>query len=987
MTEVSTDKSWNSILNYNSINYNIKSLRERCYKKINKVMVCVIVIMLISMLIPTTCGQSREGTIGGIISDMSTGNAIYGASVSITGKKADGSDFLTGIFTNEHGYYELVVPVGDYVMIVEAYGYYSKTIGVFVNSQNSFVNQSLQLMPAMPFDSRISGFIANSETGEAVQNANIEISGCDAQLQGFYRTVRSDSMGYYEIPVRAGQYSMQISMQGYYTTSMGVYVEEPNSTVQINVGLDPPLPLIVSVAGTVKSEEGNPISSANIVISGIDEMGEYYSTNCITDSYGEYHVMIRPGSYSIQAIHPMYYSSELVALPAPSKNLTEIKWQNFTLTSASSENCIICGFIKDNTTNFPINRVQVQFTGTDAQGHYYSNYSFTDSYGYYQVNTRPGNYAVVAKKGDAYYDSKTTTLAVPEGATVWHNMSLTPIGERDALIYGIVKIENSYEAVPGAYVYAEGLDTMHLECTASAYTDSNGYFQLRVRGGSYTLRIWENDMKTESVFCKYSFNLDVPAGGRISHDIALQVALPSESQVCGYVKDANTQKSIADAVITANCTDEQNHFYTVSCRSALDGFYKLNVRKGSVQLKISGRGYDLCSVSSFMVGHKEVVWQNQSLTGGNTGNLPPIADAGNDISSMVNQEITFDGSGSYDPNSDTLSYYWDFGDGQFSTSMISKHTYTLAGVYFVTLRVKDGRGGSDIDRIMVSVNTPGNHNPVADAGSDFTAKINEEIIFNASRSTDEDGDILTYSWSFGDGTTGSGMIVKHTYRQARVYSVTLTVTDGKGGISVDRITVTVTLEGNHAPVANAGDDITSSVEKTIIFDASRSYDPDGDKLTYVWDFGDGLSGEGVVTNHAYEEKGEYIVTLRVYDGRGGTDSHSIRVTVEPLETNGNSVDITIPLVIIVILSLIFVVLLLVLRRQPAPAGRRAPVREKRKKHVGYGSVIVDKPYGKEYAHVGYSTQAYDQSYEPSYPPEYGEEIVECPYGNDMKKRR
>jgi hypothetical protein len=76
-------------------------------------------------------------------------------------------------------------------------------------------------------------------------------------------------------------------------------------------------------------------------------------------------------------------------------------------------------------------------------------------------------------------------------------------------------------------------------------------------------------------------------------------------------------------------------------------------------MKINARGYDQCTVSSFIIGHKEVMWQNQSLTGGNTGNLPPIADAGNDISSFVNQEITFDGSGSYDPNSDTLSYYWD----------------------------------------------------------------------------------------------------------------------------------------------------------------------------------------------------------------------------------------------------------------------------------------------------------------------------------------
>ncbi len=955
-----------------------------------RMMVAIALTLSFVMLIPSLPAQASEGTIGGTVTDMSTGQVIYGASVSISGKKSDGTDYMTGIFTTEYGYYELVVPVGDYIMTVEANGYYTKTLGVFVNSPNTFVNQSMQLQPAMPIDSRVTGFIANSETGEPVNNANIELSGTDAQFQSDFRSVRSDPTGYYEIPARPGEYRMRIFMQGYYTTEMGVYIEEPNSTLQINIGLDPPLPALVSIGGTVKSEGGTPVPDAHIVIAGTDEMGSDYSTSFISDSYGEYGGMIRPGSYSIQAIHPAYYPSNVTSFPAPSTNLSEIKWQNFTLAPSSPENCLICGIVKDATSTFPINRVQVQFTGTDVQGMYYSNYSFTDSYGYFEVNTRPGNYQVIAKKGDSYYDSQTTTLAVPQGETVWHNMSLTPIGARTSVIKGIVKIEGTNEAVVGAYVVAEGEDAAGKACSASAYSDSNGYFQLRVRGGSYALRIWENEQETEAIFCKYSFNLNVAAGESVSHEISLQVALPSESEVCGYITDSNTNKAIVNALVIGSGTDEQNRAYTVSCRSALDGFYRMNVRKGVAQLAITSRGYDAGTISSFPIGHKDVVWHNLSLTGGNTGNLPPTSDAGSDVISSVNQVITFDGSASYDPNSDPLSYYWDFGDGQFATTKVATHSYSIPGVYFVTLRVKDGRGGSDIDRIMVSINKPGNHNPVANAGSDFTAKLNEDVIFNASGTTDQDGDMLTYSWSFGDGTTGTGMCVNHTFRQARIYFVTLTVTDGNGGIATDTVKVTVTLEGNHAPTANAGDDIYSTVEKTIIFDGGRSSDPDGDKLTYIWDFGDGLTGEGVVTNHAFEEKGDYIVTLRVYDGRGGTDSHSIRVTVAPLESNETPPDITVPLVIIVVLSLIFLVLLIVLRRQPAKATamRTSPVKEKRPRHVDYGKVIVDRPYGDGQSQEGYvAHHAYDQSYEPDVSREYGEQIAERPYADVPKKRR
>ncbi len=83
-------------------------------------------------------------------------------------------------------------------------------------------------------------------------------------------------------------------------------------------------------------------------------------------------------------------------------------------------------------------------------------------------------------------------------------------------------------------------------------------------------------------------------------------------------------------------------------------------------------------------------------------NRPPIANAGLDIIALVNQEMIFDSSLSSDPDNDTLTFFWNFGDGATDTEGIPKHTYLYPGQYIVTLLVSDNEF-SDLDIITVNV--------------------------------------------------------------------------------------------------------------------------------------------------------------------------------------------------------------------------------------------------------------------------------------------
>jgi serine protease len=84
-------------------------------------------------------------------------------------------------------------------------------------------------------------------------------------------------------------------------------------------------------------------------------------------------------------------------------------------------------------------------------------------------------------------------------------------------------------------------------------------------------------------------------------------------------------------------------------------------------------------------------------------NDPPVADAGSDQNVVVGGVVTFDGSGSGDPDGTISSYNWNFGDGTTGTGITTTNTYETAGEYTVELTVTDDGGSTDTDTAGVKV--------------------------------------------------------------------------------------------------------------------------------------------------------------------------------------------------------------------------------------------------------------------------------------------
>ena len=208
----------------------------------------------------------------------------------------------------------------------------------------------------------------------------------------------------------------------------------------------------------------------------------------------------------------------------------------------------------------------------------------------------------------------------------------------------------------------------------------------------------------------------------------------------------------------------------------------------------------------------------------------PLANAGGPYTGTAGTAITFNGSASSDPKSEALTYAWSFGDGTTGTGVSPSHTYANAGSYNVSLTVTNTDSLSASAATTATIKAAGQP-PTASAGGPYTGTAGTAITFNGASSSDPKNEALTYVWSFGDGSTGTGVSPSHTYTSAGSYNVSLTVTN-TDLLSASAMTTATIAASPQAPTANAGGPYNGTAgAAAVTFNGSGSSDPKGETLT------------------------------------------------------------------------------------------------------------------------------------------------------------
>ncbi len=265
-------------------------------------------------------------------------------------------------------------------------------------------------------------------------------------------------------------------------------------------------------------------------------------------------------------------------------------------------------------------------------------------------------------------------------------------------------------------------------------------------------------------------------------------------------------------------------------------------------------------------------------------------------------EVSFDASGSFDPDGNIDAFEWDFDeDGEFDDAIgvNADYKFEKIGEYTVALKVTTKAGEYQVAEGVINVVESQIPEPViTSSNTESRYTVDRQYIFKSDESISPNGKIEEFEWDFGDGSPlQKTKTASYSFDKEGTYEITLTIIDEKGKEGTLTQTITVgAVQGKPNAVITTTPVLAdkSTILKGVVpfkveFSAASSTDSDNNIVEYEWDFDDDgiVDGFGERTTHTFDKVGMYTVNLTITDSDSniGTAKTYIDVQAQGIISN------------------------------------------------------------------------------------------------------
>ncbi len=387
----------------------------------------------------------------------------------------------------------------------------------------------------------------------------------------------TDESGDYEIGVPGGYDYMVLVANGSYLMAMNMVSLLEGETAWANFTLEPIAPTVadVTIKGYVEDSEGMPVSEGHVLGVAFEAMGgdmPYYANVTVPDGDGYFEVNIIAGTGGGGAV-AMDFAGYPLTENVTESELTggETYWFNITLESPSySDNAMVHGLVTVSGSSLPLESVLVAVEVWDEETEEgYSNYTFTDEDGYYELNVTNGSARIMITKGG--YTMAMFELEISAGETIERNAELTPT---DCVVQG--NVTNGKTMAPIGFV------TVFMwygpEEFSIATTDGSGFYKMRAVAGEDRMMLVQLDN-----YSRGFVEIDLMPGDEKWQDFELW---PVTAWIEGVVTDFFT----GDPIENARVHTDSMYFYEEDLTNS-SGYYRLDVPPGTYEVRVERWDY------------------------------------------------------------------------------------------------------------------------------------------------------------------------------------------------------------------------------------------------------------------------------------------------------------------------------------------------------------------------------------------------------------